>query len=91
MEKLMIELTEQQRQELSVPEPIAIDPSTKRTYVLVRKNVYDRIKGLLYDNGEWTDDELRLLLARSADENGWNESAMDDYDEYDAKRAEAGR
>ena len=83
----MIELTAEQRQELSVPEPIAIDPSTKYTYVLVRKNVYDRIKGLLYDDGEWTDDELRLLLARSADANGWNEPAMDDYDEYEAKRA----
>jgi hypothetical protein len=50
----------------------------------VRQNVYDRIKGLLYDNGEWSDDELRLLLARSADANGWNEPAMDDYDEYEA-------
>ncbi len=85
----MIELTEEQRQELSVPEPIAIDPSTKKTYVLVRKNVFDRIKGLLHDNGEWTDDELRLLLARSADANGWNESAMDDYDEYETNRAKA--
>ena len=58
----MIELTEEQRQELSDAEPIAIDPSTKETYVLVRKNVYDRIKGLLYDDGEWTEEELRLLL-----------------------------
>ena len=49
----MIELTEEQRQELSVPEPIAIDPSTKNTYVLVRKNVYDRIKQLFYDSGEF--------------------------------------
>jgi hypothetical protein len=66
----MIELTEQQRQELSVPEPIAIDPSTEKMYVLVRKSAYDRTKGLLHDNGEWTDDELRLSLARSADANG---------------------
>jgi len=83
----MIELTEEQRQELSKTEPVAIDPITKETYVLVRKNVYDRIKGLLYDDGEWTDDELRLVLARSAEENGWNEPAMDDYDQYDANRA----
>ena len=87
----MIELTEEQRVELNVPEPIAIDPSTKKTYVLVRKNVYDRMKGLLYDNGESTNDELRLLLARSADANGWNEPAMDDYDDYETKRAEACR
>jgi len=83
----MIELTVEQRQELIASEPIAIDPSTKNTYVLVRKNVYDRMKGLLYDSDEWTDDELRLLLARSAAANGWNEPAMDDYDDYEAKRA----
>ena len=83
----MIELTEEQRQELSAAEPVAIDPSTMETYVLVRKDVYDRIKGLLHDDGEWTDDELRLLLARSAEANGWNEPGMDDYDHYDANRA----
>lgn len=83
----MIELTEEQRQELCLAEPIAIDPSTKKTYVLVQKNVYDRIKGLLFDDGESTDDGLRLLLGRSADANGWNEAAMDDYDEYEANRA----
>ena len=83
----MIELTEVQRQELNEVEPVAIDPSTKETYVLVRKNVYDRIKGLLYDDSEWTGDELRLELARSTEENGWNEPRMDDYDQYDANRA----
>jgi hypothetical protein len=83
----MIELTEAQRQELSAAEPIAVDPGTGETYVLVRKDIYDRIKGLLYDNGEWTEQELRLLLARSAEANGWNEPNMDDYDHYDANRA----
>jgi hypothetical protein len=83
----MIELTEAQRQELSAAEPIAIDPRTRETYVLVRKDVYDRIKGLLYDDAAWTGEELRLLLARSAEANGWNEPNMDDYDHYDDSRA----
>jgi hypothetical protein len=43
----MFELTEQQRQELSAPEPIAIDPQTRETYVLVRRETYDRWKSLL--------------------------------------------
>ncbi len=30
-EKTMIELTEQQRRELNVPEPVAIDPQGQRT------------------------------------------------------------
>jgi hypothetical protein len=83
----VIELSKEQQKELSAAESVAIDPSTRETYVLVRKNVYDRIKGLLYDDNEWTDDELRLLLARSAEANGWNEPGMDDYDQYDANRA----
>jgi hypothetical protein len=43
----MIELTEQQRQELSAPEPVALDPQTGETYVLVRREVYERLKALL--------------------------------------------
>ncbi len=40
----MIELTEQQRLELRVAEPLAIDPQTNQTYVLVRQAVYQRLK-----------------------------------------------
>ncbi len=77
----MFELTEQQRQELSAPEPIAIDPQTRETYVLVRKAVFDRMKGLLYDDAELSDDELRLLLARSSATNGWDEPEMAEYED----------
>jgi hypothetical protein len=43
----MIELTPQQRRELNEPEPVAIDPETKETYMLVRKEVYERLRELL--------------------------------------------
>jgi hypothetical protein len=43
----MFELTEQQRRELSVPEPTAVDPETQQTYVLVRRESYERLKSLL--------------------------------------------
>ena len=43
----MFELTEQQRQELDGPEPVAIDPQTRETYVLVRRETYYRFKALL--------------------------------------------
>ncbi len=46
-EDAMIELTEEQRQELARPEPIIVDPLTRETYVLVRRDVYDRWKVLL--------------------------------------------
>lgn len=40
----MIELTERQQQELLAEEPIAIDPQTQKTYVLVPRETYERIK-----------------------------------------------
>jgi hypothetical protein len=41
----MIELTEQQRQELDGPEPArARDPLTNAVYVLVRDDVYERLR-----------------------------------------------
>ena len=43
----MIELTEEQRLELSAPEPVAIDPQTRQTYVLIRRESYERLKALL--------------------------------------------
>jgi hypothetical protein len=45
----MIELTEQQRQALDGPEqPVtAVDPATGREYLLVRRDVYDRMRAFL--------------------------------------------
>lgn len=40
----MIELTKQQQQELLAEEPIAIDPHTQKTYVLVLREAHERIK-----------------------------------------------
>jgi len=59
----MIELTAQQRHELTQPEPVAIDPETKETYVLVPKAMYDRLRELFYDDSPWTDEEMDLLAA----------------------------
>ncbi len=43
----MIELTEQQRQELNADPPRVLDPQTKKTYVLVSEEVYERMQALL--------------------------------------------
>jgi hypothetical protein len=55
--------------------------------VVMRADIYDRVKQLLYDDSDWTDDELRRLLAKSAEGNGWNEPEMDAYDNYDEEMA----
>lgn len=46
--------------------------------VLVRADVYDRIRGVLGD--DWAHDEMRAALARSSAENGWDEPGMEIYD-----------
>jgi hypothetical protein len=48
--------------------------------------VFDQIKGLLHDDSEMSHDELRILLARSSKENGWDEPDMEEYDNYDEHR-----
>lgn len=54
----MIELTDQQRQELTVPEPVAIDPLTRQRYVLVRAEIYERLRNLLNDDTVYTTAEM---------------------------------
>lgn len=46
--------------------------------VLVRSDVYDRIRGVLGD--DWSHEEMLLALARSSKENGWDEPGMEVYD-----------
>jgi hypothetical protein len=76
----LIELTEQQQQQLGGLEPLAIDPRTSEQYVLVRKDLYERMKEGFYDDSPWTDEE-RLGLAWEAGRSaGWDD--MSEYDHY---------
>ncbi len=80
----MIELTEEQRQLLDSGKAVDVtDAQTAQRYVVIRQDVYERSRHLLFDDSDWTDDDLRSLLARSAEGNGWNEPGMDAYDRYD--------
>ena len=68
----MIELTEQQQQELNTPEPMAIDPRTRETYVLVRREAYERLKALLamddYDPEEGAGEINEIMAEDDADD-----------------------
>lgn len=57
----MFELTEEQCQELNTPEPVAIDPQTHETYVLVRRESYERLKKLLALDEYDPDDGARYI------------------------------
>jgi hypothetical protein len=85
----MIELTNQQRQELkqtTASEIRVADPETGQEYVLIRADVYERLKRLLYDDGDWTPEEQLRLLAESGKRAGWDDPEMDVYDNYDENR-----
>jgi hypothetical protein len=83
----VIELTEDQRLQLEDGRAVAVsDPITTQCYVILKKDVYERVRRLLYDDSDSTEDELRLMLARSAKDNGWDEPGMEAYDCYDEER-----
>ena len=83
----MIELTDEQQRQLESGEAVDVtDSRTAQPYVILRKDIYERFRHLLYDDSDATEDELRLRLARSAKDNGWDEADMDDYDRYDEER-----
>ena len=65
-------MTEEQRCELSGPEPVVIDPQTKEEYVLVRRDLYERIRHL-FDDTALSKREVAVLVNR----------AMQEYDEGD--------
>lgn len=82
----MIELTDEQRRQLESGQAVAVtDSQTSQAYVLLREDVYDRVRQVLWQDSDWTAEELRAQLSRSAESNGWNEPAMDAYD----RRAES--
>jgi hypothetical protein len=80
----MLELTDQQRQELrrtNKTEVRLADPDTGQEYVIVRAEVYDRLRSVLGD--DWIPEEQLRLLAESGQRAGWDDPAMDVYDNYD--------
>lgn len=59
----MIELTEQQRRELTATDaPRLLDPETGKTYVLVPTEVYERLKSLLEEEPRVTGEMVDRLM-----------------------------
>jgi antitoxin (DNA-binding transcriptional repressor) of toxin-antitoxin stability system len=48
--------------------------------VVLRADVFERLRDLLYDDSSWSDEEMDLLAAEDADRLGWEgmESYQDD-------------
>ncbi|MEK7832856.1 MAG: hypothetical protein AAB401_17330 [Acidobacteriota bacterium] len=86
----MIELTLEQRQTLLKPgelPPRARDVGTQTTYVLIREEVYDRMKALFVEE---EDNRFVNTMYSHAMEvfgnEGWNDPAMDAYNDLDPRR-----
>lgn len=76
----MIELTSAQRQELSESEPLVIDPETKETYVLVRKEAYERLKAFFAADTVFTTAEmLDKVMAEDDLGDPWLEQLQKQY------------
>ncbi len=68
----MIELTEQQRQELLGREPARVrDPQTNETYVLVRADLYERLRAIL----DGDDARLMAPLLADLDPEDWEDAS----------------
>jgi hypothetical protein len=82
-----IELTEEQSKAIEQTRdqpPCVTDPRTHKTYVLVGADLFERMKSLVGD-GYALSDTYRAQMD-SAMKAGWNDPAMNDYNNYDAHR-----
>jgi hypothetical protein len=79
----MIELTEEQRKELDEPVPRVTDPKTKKTYVLMSEESYERIQALLAPE-RLPQSEQQALLRAAGLRAGWDDPEMDVYDREEA-------
>jgi hypothetical protein len=81
----MIELTAEQRRELCGDIARAIDPETKRVYVLVSEEAYDRMQALLVP-GRMSLTEQQAVLRAAGLRAGWDDPEMDIYDREEASQ-----
>lgn len=86
----MIELTDQQGQELSAPEPTAVDPRTGETYVLVRRETYERFKALLALE-EYDPDEGAGYINEVMAEDDAKDPYLESYQHYGKNAGTAAR
>jgi hypothetical protein len=84
----MLELTAEQRQAIAAngAQPArAIDPATQEEYVLLRAEIYDRIKHLVSDDRGWLEGAYLASMEVFA-RDGWDDPRMDVYDAMDPRK-----
>jgi hypothetical protein len=83
LEKTMsIELTEEQAQAVAASgdaPPTLVDPKTQTTYVLISKDLYEKLTRDEYDDSPWTAEERDALAWEAGKHAGWED--MSEYDD----------
>ena len=62
------------------------DPETHEEYIVLRAEVYDQMQTRLYDDTLLTDEEKQALLIKAGLRAGWDDPAMDVYNDLDPRR-----
>ena len=76
----MLELTEQQQQALDAsPEPRLRDPRTGIAYVLVRADVYERLRALLGEDEGLDMRQVAVLVEQAMREEDANDPTLEFY------------
>jgi hypothetical protein len=81
-EALMFELTPDQRAELSGPEPArAINPDTKAEYVLVRADLYERMKAV-FEEDALDMCQVAKIVDQAMCEDDADDPSLESYQKY---------
>jgi hypothetical protein len=81
----VVELTEEMRQAIATSgtEPLwFIDPQTKQTYVLLRKEVYDLVKRPLGEDDGLDGIDVGALMDAAMSEDDENDPILESYQEH---------
>lgn len=79
-------ITEKQQKEIEHGEAVPVTVG-KTECILLRRDVYEKVRNLVYDDSDLSDDELRAVFARGIESSDWNDPSMDEYDEYDKHKS----
>jgi hypothetical protein len=84
---MTIQLTQEQWADIQAGEiPVRVsDPGQNTTFVLVRADVYERFKSL-FEEDPVSEQERLFQLQQFGKRAGWDDPAMDVYDDLDPRR-----
>jgi hypothetical protein len=78
-------ITQEQLDQAKDGQPVKISGDGLK-FVLIREDVYDRVRRVLYDDSELSDVEAAELAWEAGRSIGWESPEMAEYDDYDRHR-----